>query len=168
MFKRLICYVVSLSLVNSTIALTAFAQTNVLDIKEPQRAAEYIYRSSVKESLIGVQLIGAVHKPGLYYVPANTDLLKLLALAGGTDDADLANVLVRKTDPSQPGVFELDMQKYMKTSQEVKTFKLTQDDFIYVPKKEPWISNDVSRTITIVSLITSIILTAVLIEKNSK
>lgn len=164
MFKKIICYIISLSFLSSA----SFAQTNILDIKEPQRAAEYIYRSSVKESLIGVQLIGAVNKPGLYYIPANTDILKLLALAGGTDDADLSNVLVRKTDPSQPGVFELNMDKFMKTSNESKNFKLTQDDFIYVPKKQPWISNDVSRTITIVSLITSIVLTAVLIDKYSK
>ena len=164
MFKKVVCYLISITFLCST----SVAQSNLLDIKEPQRAAEYIYRSTMKESLIGVQLIGAVNKPGLYYIPANTDILKLLALAGGTDDADLSNVLVRKTDPSQPGVFELDMDKFMKTSNEAKNFKLTQDDFIYVPKKQPWISNDVSRSITIVSLITSIILTAVLIEKNSK
>lgn len=143
------------------------AQGSYLEIKEPQRAAEYIYRSAPKESLIGVQLIGAVQKPGLYYVPLNTDILKLITLAGGTDDADLANIIVRKIDPTQPGVYELDVKKLMKSSAETKSFKLAQDDFIYIPKKEPWISNDVSRTITLVSLITSIVLTAVLIEKNS-
>ena len=143
------------------------AEGTYLEIKEPQRAAEYIYRSAPKESLIGVQLIGAVHKPGLYYVPLNTDLLKLITLAGGTDEADLANIVVRKVDPSQPGVYEIDVQKLMKSSAETKSFKLAQDDFIYIPKKEPWISNDVSRTITLVSLVTSIVLTAVLIDKNS-
>jgi hypothetical protein len=144
------------------------AEGSYFEIKEPQRAAEYIYRSSQKESLIGVQLIGAVQKPGLYYVPLNTDILKLITLAGGSDDADLSNVVVRKVDPSQTGVYELDVKKLMKSSAEIKQFKLAQDDFIYIPKKEPWISNDVSRTITIVSLITSIVLTSVLIEKNSK
>ncbi|MBC7741973.1 MAG: SLBB domain-containing protein [Bdellovibrionaceae bacterium] len=145
-----------------------FAEGNYFEVKEPQRAAEYIYRSSPKESLIGVQLIGAVNKPGIYYIPTNTDILKLITLAGGTDDADLANILVRKTDPSQAGVFELDVKKLMKTSADAKIFRLTQDDFVYIPKKEPWISNEVSRTITLVSLITSIVLTSVLIEKNSK
>ncbi|WP_374031200.1 SLBB domain-containing protein [Bdellovibrio bacteriovorus] len=54
------------------------------DIKPPAQASEYIFRSSPKESLISVQLLGAVYKPGIYYVPANTELLKLLTLAGGT------------------------------------------------------------------------------------
>ena len=97
-----------------------------------------------------------------------TDILKLITLAGGTDDGDLSNIIVRKIDPSQQGVYELDVKKLMKSSADAKPFKLAQDDFIYIPKKEPWISNDVSRTITLVSLVTSIVLTAVLIEKNSK
>lgn len=144
------------------------AQNSFFEVKEPPRAAEYIYRSSQKESLISVQLLGAVKNPGIYYIPPQTDLLKLVTLAGGADDADLTEVVVRKNDPSQKGVYELDLNKLMKSTSDVKPFKLAQDDFVYIPKKEPWISNDVSRSITIVSLITSIILTSVLIEKNSK
>jgi hypothetical protein len=148
-------------------SIYAYAEGSYFEVKEPQRAAEYIYRSSPKESLIGVQLVGAVQKPGLYYVPLNTDILKLITLAGGTDEGSLDKVLVRKIDPAQAGVFELDIKKLMKSSADAKPFKLAQDDFVYIPKKEPWISNDVSRTITLVSLVTSIVLTAVLIEKNS-
>jgi len=165
-FKKIECLLVSFFIFMQ--ASLAHSEGNYFEIKEPQRAAEYIYRSAPKESLIGVQLIGAVQKPGLYYVPLNTDILKLITLAGGTDEADLANIVVRKIDPMSPGVYELDVKKLMKSSAETKTFKLAQDDFIYIPKKEPWISNDVSRTITLVSLVTSIVLTAVLIEKNQK
>jgi competence protein ComEA len=149
-------------------ASSVYAEGNYFEVKEPQRAAEYIYRSSPKESLIGVQLIGAVNKPGLYYIPTNTDILKLITLAGGTDDADLANILVRKTDPGGTGVYELDVKKLMKSSADAKPFRLAQDDFVYIPKKEPWISNEVFRTVTVVSLLATIILTSVLIERNSK
>ena len=55
----------------------------------------------------------------------------------------------------------------MKSTGNVKPFKLAQDDFVYVPKREPWISNDVSKTITIVSLVATIVLTGVLIDKNT-
>jgi hypothetical protein len=64
-------------------------------------------------------------------------------------------------------VYELDVKKLMKSTANVKPFKLAQDDFVYVPKREPWISNDVSKTITIVSLIATIVLTGVLIDKNT-
>ncbi len=80
--------------------------SSFFEVKEPPRAAEYIYRSSPKESLIGVQLLGAVKNPGIYYIPSNTDVLKLLALAGGTEDAELSEILVRKTDPTQAGVYD--------------------------------------------------------------
>jgi hypothetical protein len=165
--KKLFKIIVTVIFLFST---QGFAQGagSFFEIKEPPRAAEYIYRSSPKESLIGVQLLGAVKNPGIYYIPTNTDVLKLLALAGGSEDADLSEILVRKTDPAQSGVYELDIKKLMKSTSNVKPFKLAQDDFVYVPKREPWISNDVSKSITIVSLIATIVLTGVLIEKNSK
>jgi len=164
LIKRIFTFVVAAVFFQTQ---TALAQNSFFEVKEPPRAAEYIYRSSQKESLISVQLLGAVKNPGIYYIPPQTDLLKLVTLAGGSDDADLTEVIVRKNDPSQKGVYELDLNKLMKSTSDVKPFKLAQDDFVYIPKKEPWISNDVSRSITIVSLITSIILTSVLIEKNN-
>ena len=165
MSQKLISLVTSICFLLSSTSV--YAESNFFEIKEPPRAAEYIYRSSLKESLIGVQLLGAVQKPGLYYIPANTDILKLITLAGGIDDANLSEIIVRKTDPSQAGVFELDMNKFMRSSADSKPFKLTQDDLIFIPKKQPWISNDVSRTITLVSLMATIVLTAVLINKNN-
>lgn len=167
--SRLFRIIVTLTfLMSQALGSSAYAETNFFEMKEPPRAAEFIYRSSPKESLIGVQLLGAVKNPGLYYIPPQTDLLKLVTLAGGSEDADLSSVLVRKTDNSQQGVYEVDLQKLMKSTSDIKPFKLAQDDFVYIPKKEPWISNDVSRSITIISLITSIVLTSVLIERNSK
>lgn len=164
-FKKIICITLSQIFILQS---TAFGQStsSFFEVKEPPRAAEYIFRSAPKETLIGVQLLGAVKNPGVYYIPPTTDLLKLLALAGGENDADLTEIIVRKVDPAGSGVYELDMKRLMKTTGG-KQFKLTQDDFIYVPKKEPWISNDVSRTVSILSLLATIVLTGVLIDKNS-
>ena len=168
-FNRALTIIVTISFfISQTFVSKAFAESSFFEVKEPPRASEFIYRSSQKESLIGVQLLGAVKNPGIYYVPPQTDLLKLVTLAAGTEDADLSAVLVRKVDSSQQGVYEVDLNKLMKSTSDIKPFKLAQDDFVYVPKKEPWISNVVSRSITIVSLITSIVLTSVLIERNSK
>lgn len=167
--NRLLTIIVTLSFLGSQLVTSiAYAEANFFEIKEPPRASEFIYRSSPKESLIGVQLLGAVKNPGIYYIPPQTDLLKLVTLAGGSEDADLSSVLVRKVDNPQQGVYEVDLNKLMKSTSDIRPFKLAQDDFVYIPKKEPWISNDVSRSITIVSLITSIILTSVLIEKYNK
>jgi competence protein ComEA len=171
----------ALSFVFFLFCTTAPAQESGLlgDIKSPQQASEYIYRSSPRESLISVQLLGAVHKPGIYYVPANTDLLKLLTLAGGnTDTGKLSEVLVRKTEPQSwlgmktnkaigeyQGAYEIDVEKILKYGGG-KGLKLQQDDFVYVPAKQPWISEDVSRTATVISVIVGIVLTSVIIQRD--
>lgn len=149
------------------------------DIKPPQQAAEFIYRSSPKESLIAVQLMGAVNRPGIYYVPSNTDLLKLLTLAGGnTSNGDISEILVRKLEPKTwaeiqskavteyHGGFEVDAEKIIEFGG-ARQLKLSQDDFVYVPAKSSWISGEASRTITVISVIMTIALTAILIDKNT-
>ncbi len=148
--------------------------------KPPQQSSEYIYRSSPKESLIAVQLLGAVNKPGIYYVPANTDLLKLITLAGGTTNGgDLSEILVRKIEPKTwseiqskaineyQGAYEVDAEKLIKYGG-AKNLKLQQDDFVYVPPRTPWISSEASRNITVMSVVLGIVLTAILIDRNSK
>lgn len=150
------------------------------DIQPPQQSSEFIFRSSPKESLITIQLLGAVNKPGIYYVPANTDLLKLLTLAGGTTNGgDLSEVLVRKMEPNSwreinlkavsdyQGAYEVDAEKLIRLGG-AKKLHLQHDDFVYVPPRTPWISAEASRNITIVSIVLGIVLTAVLIDKNTE
>lgn len=169
-------------LMTMTCVSTAYGQQELgllSDIKPPQQSSEYIFRSSPKESLISVQLLGAVYKPGIYYIPANTELLKLLTLAGGTTNGgDLSEVLVRKSEPKAwsdlkmkaineyQGAYEVDAEKIIKYGGG-KNLKLGQDDFVYVPPRTPWISNEASRGITIVSVVLGIVLTGLLIDKNS-
>lgn len=149
------------------------------DIKPPQQASEYIFRSSQKESLITVQLMGAVNKPGIYYIPANTDLLKLITLAGGsTTQGDVSEVLVRKQEPKAwdevkskaineyQGAYEVNAEKIIKYGG-ARQLKLAQDDFVYVPQKSTWVNSETTKTITVVSLVAGIVLTGLLIQKNS-
>jgi hypothetical protein len=150
------------------------------DIRAPQQASEYIYRSSPKESLISVQLLGAIQKPGVYYVPTNTDLLKLLTLAGGsTNGGDLTDVMVRKTEPQKwadihskaldehRGTYEVDIQQLIKLGGS-SDLKMNHDDLVYVPPREALVSPETSRSITILSVIMSIAVSGLLISKYSK
>lgn len=150
------------------------------DIKSPQQASEYIFRSSPKESLISVQLLGAIQKPGVYYVPTNTDLLKLLTLAGGTTNSgDLSGVMVRKSEPEKwsdihskaldehRGTYEVDIQELIKLGGS-GSLKMNHDDLVYVPPREALVSPETSRTITILSVVMSIAVSGLLISKYSK
>jgi hypothetical protein len=149
------------------------------DIKTPAQASEYMYRSSPKESLISVQLLGAVQKPGVYYVPSNTDLLKVLTLAGGsTNCGDISEVMVRKQEPEKwssihskavdehRGTYEVDVQELIKQGGG-DTLKMNHEDLIYVPPREMLVSPEASKAITLVSVVMSIALTGLLISKYS-
>lgn len=165
------------------VSSAAFAETQeyslLNDIKQPQQASEYIFRSSPKESLISVQLLGAVNRPGVYYVPPSTDLLKLITLAGGSSNSgDMSEILVRKYEPKSwaeiqskavneyQGAYEVDAEKIIKYGG-AKQLKLQQDDFVYVPQKSYMISGDTARTVTVISVVLGIALTGLLIQKNT-
>lgn len=151
---------------------------SVGDIKTPAQASEYMYRSSPKENLISVQLLGAVQKPGIYYVPANTDLLKVLTLAGGSNTGDISEVMVRKQEPEKwadihskavdehRGTYEVDVKELIKQGG-AETLKMNHEDLIYVPPRETLVSPEASKTITLLSVVMSIALTGLLISKYS-
>ncbi|MBX2986312.1 MAG: hypothetical protein KF802_00310 [Bdellovibrionaceae bacterium] len=162
---------------------TVWAQSSLLgisdaDVRASSTTSEYVFRSTYRENLVPVQLLGAVSKPGLYFVPPRTDLVKLLALAGGTQNSASEEVMVRKADQSWKkldvaGVrpkdrsYEVDMKKVLEQS-DYTALTMSAQDVVYVPPKEPWISQDLFRTVSVVSLVMSIVLTGVLIDQNQR
>lgn len=150
------------------------------DLRTPLQTSEYIFRTSPKDSLMAIHLFGAIAKPGIYYVPQNTDLMKLLTLAGGaTSLGTLDEVVVRKNDTKAwegirshhmdkdgHGSYELNLDKMIRKDAAIRQLKLGQDDFIYVPQKEPWISNDVSRTVSVISIVLGTALTTMLLSQR--
>jgi hypothetical protein len=149
------------------------------DIKMPAQASEYMFRSSPKESLISVQLLGAVQKPGVYYVPSNTDLLKVLTLAGGsTNGGDISEVMVRKAAPEKwasiqsrslaehRGAYEVDVQELIRRGGG-GNLTMNHDDLVYVPLRESLFSPETAKTVTLVSVVMSIALSGLLISKYS-
>ncbi|HEY8271570.1 MAG TPA: SLBB domain-containing protein, partial [Pseudobdellovibrionaceae bacterium] len=149
------------------------------DIKMPAQASEYIFRSSPKESLISIQLLGEVQKPGIYYVPSNTDLLKVLTLAGGsTHGGNISEVMVRKNEPEKwatlrsqalaehRGTYEVDLEELIRRGGS-DSLKMNHDDLVYVPPREAMFSPETTKTVTLVSVIMSIALSGLLIGKYS-
>ena len=149
------------------------------DTRASSTTSEYVFRSTTRGNLVPIQVLGAVAKPGLYFVPQRTDLVRLLTLAGGPQSAADDEVLVRKADRSwmdlsisglkrdNGSAFEVDIPKVLKQG-DYANLTLSPNDVVYVPQREPWISQDMFRTVSVVSLVMSIVLTAVLIDQKSK
>lgn len=117
------------------------------------RATEYFSEAVEGEILIPVHLLGAVSKEGVYHIPKQTDLVQLLALAGGTrPDSDLTNVTVKRRNTSKEEVHKLDFEKFVRTPQ-ADSLLLQPNDIVLVGAKEPLVSQN---TLTLVGLIGTI------------
>lgn len=162
---------------------TCFAQSGMLGVGDDVRASattsEYVFRSTYRENLVPIQLLGAVNKPGLYFIPPRTDLVKLLTLAGGMQADAKDDIIIRKADQSwqkmnlekglrkEGNSYEVNMPEVLKKN-DYTTLTMSAQDVVYVPAKEPFVSQDLYRTTAVVSLVMSIVLTGVLIDQRSK
>lgn len=163
-------------------ALAATTGRDILDVKGPQQTAEYIFRNSPRDNLITVQIFGSVVRPGMYYVPEDTDLMKLLTLAGGVEGtSELDEVVVRKLDGKpwaamrmdyvtqrNAQTYVVDVDSLLRKSTNLKPLRMNHDDFVYVPKKESFISNDFAKVVGLVSVVLTGVLTYVIIKEKSK
>lgn len=99
-----------------------------------QTPAYYISPGFESRLQITVHIWGEVHKPGLYVVPDNTDLVTLLSYAGGpTKNAKLDSVKLVRTDADAEDVMEISVQDYISNARQDATLQLTPGDTVVVP-----------------------------------
>lgn len=176
--KLILSIVLFLSNFHAMAANSKADQLNLLEDVTANTTSEYQYRTSNLDRLISVQLLGAVQKPGLYYIPADTPLLKLLTLAGGfSPETTEEEILLRRAQGPKltdldlefadlkGKAYEINLERLLKEGS-TSSVKLAQDDIIYVPKKEPLISNDTYRTATVISVLLTAVLTGLLIDER--
>lgn len=156
------------------------AQASLLDLDDAHMApptSEFVYRGTARGNLVPIHIMGAVGKPGLYFVPPNTPVLRALTLAGGPQtNADAEEILVRKADRSWENLnvgglkksgasYRVDVEDLMRRTDH-GSLPMSPNDVVFVPTKEPFINSDMMRVVTIVSLVATTILTAVLIDER--
>lgn len=157
-------------LTNTSFAVQAESNKNLkYNLSSP---SEFVFESYPNQPLIPIRLLGAVKNAGLYHVPAEMKLTTLLSLAGGTtSEADLENIVIGN-DQKKEGQQQA-MRSQTLNLEEVLEGKLSADytlasnDIVLIKNKEPMISNDSYRIVTVVSLFLTIILTGVLIHDKT-
>jgi DNA uptake protein ComE-like DNA-binding protein len=145
------------------------SDSNFLDIQKTNRSSEYIFESYPNQELISIKVLGAVKHAGLYHVPSDINLSTVIALAGGTTtDADTENIIVAndiKTDQVISSK-KIDLVDSITHNEKDKIFS---NDIVFVKSKSSLISADTMKSVSIVSILLSAILTSVLIkEKTAK
>lgn len=138
-------------------------------------SSEYIFESYPNQELIPIRLLGSVKNAGLYHIPANMKLTTLLSLAGGTSgDADLGKIIigndmhkVKNDRGEETRSLEIDLEETLKKGAHTD-YTLVANDIVLIQNKSPIVSNDAFRTISVVSVILTSILTAIVIKDRYK
>ena len=137
-------------------------------------SSEFIFESYPNQELIPIRLLGAIKNAGLYHIPAKMKLTTLLALAGGTtNEADLENIivgndqqLIRDSKGIETRTLKIDLEETLKNAR--NDYTLVANDIVLIKNKTPWISNDSFRVFSVISVVLTSILTAIVIKDRYK
>ncbi len=163
------CLFIYSILLNQTLASTTDLNKNSkLGMGSP---SEFVFESYPNQELIPIRLLGAVKNAGLYHIPENMKLTTLLTLAGGTNnEADLENIIigndqttVKDSKGSENKSLTVNLEEVLKNDAK-SDYTLVSNDIVLVKNKNPLISNDSFRIISIVSVLLTTLLTAVIIR----
>jgi len=143
--------------------LNAWAQTSGIEDTYMSRISEYFYNKTGREVLRPVQLLGGVAKPGLYHIPEGTSLTTLLAISGGTTpDAEVREITIRNSEGKKF------YENLPKVAEGGTGTTLKGGEIIYIPRKEGWIDQPTAQTLTVLTSILSVFLTAYLVHDSTK
>lgn len=130
----------------------------------PNRPSEFIYQTHKGEELVSIRLLGSVQKAGLYHVPKNMNVATLLTLAGGTTrDADLRKITISNESRQDMRAFRIDLEKSIQSGLG-DGHQLQPNDLVFVAEKQPIVSNDTWKAISILSIILTSALTVIAID----
>jgi hypothetical protein len=116
----------------------AFSQ-EVSPPEENRTTASRYFLGKENEFLMPVNILGPVNKPGQYMIPSETDLIALIAYAGGfTDYARIDDVRIvrRKGEQTQPKIIKIDLTKFYTTGDQSLTPPLLPDDTVIIAGKK--------------------------------
>lgn len=169
MRRLIICLFTYSILINQTFAATAEkTKAAKYNLSSP---SEFVFESYPNQELIPIRLLGAVKNAGLYHVPVNMKLTTLLSLAGGTNnEADLENIVIGNDQQNvispegeSKASLNLNLEEVLRSGAK-KDYTLASNDIVLIKNKSPMISNDSFRIISIVSVLLTTLLTAVIIK----
>lgn len=157
-FLTLTSYFTTILLISPT-AGYATSNSYVLDAASRNgsftRADEYFSEIYQGEILIPINLLGSVGKPGVYHIPKQTDLVRLLSLAGGTRaDANLEDISIKRRSGETEKLINVNLRQLVSEKSSSKPINLEANDIVLVAPHEPLVSNN---TLTVVSLAASLL-----------
>lgn len=140
-----------------------------------QKGSEFISGYYPGAVLIPVTITGAVPRNGLHYIPTRTNLLKLIALAGGikAEGGNLSQVTIRRVNGDdakenlKEEIIKVDLEKILETSGSRGPI-LQQLDMVDIPHRQPVIGNNTTLILGFVSSLLGIVVSAIVLTSVRK
>lgn len=133
------------------------------------RADEYYSEIYQGEILVPVNLLGSVGRPGVYHIPKQTDIIRLLALAGGTRaDANLEDVSIKRRSGETERTININLKQLVDERGSGKPINLEANDIILVAPKEPLISSNTVQTVGFISSLLGLVVSSIVIVNQLK
>jgi polysaccharide export outer membrane protein len=114
----------------------------------------------------GVNVIGAVVRPGVYRLQARQDLVSAILLAGGPiEEASITKIsIIRPNGDGTVSTVEIDLKQYLEHGDPFSNPKLHPGDTVHVPRSDQWtllLKGDLGLILSFVT--TAVTLTTLLI-----
>ena len=132
------------------------------------RGAEYTSGNQPGTVLMRVNLWGAVQRPGIHNIPVKSGLMELVSYAGGpTADAKLKEVTIKRELGKSRKLIKVNVDELVRGVSH-HHLELSPNDIVVIPRDKPLVDNDTLTVVGLVSIIMSTVLSAVLIDQNSR
>lgn len=139
------------------IGRTGFSLSNELT----GSSGEYVSGNYPGAILMRVNLWGAMSKPGIHNVPARTDLVTFLALAGGpSSDAELDDITIKRRSGQKEEILRIDAEELLTETGGISPM-LEPNDIILVPRSQPPVHPNTIATLAFAGQVIGLVLSAV-------
>jgi hypothetical protein len=138
------------------------------DITGAGSGSEYVSGNYPGAILMPVNLWGSVGKPGIHHIPTRTDLVTLLALAGGpAADAELDDVVIKRRNGKEELILKIDAEEVL-TEAGVQSPVLEANDIVIVPREKQVISNNTATLVGFTASVLGLVLAGIALNAQLK
>lgn len=142
------------------------------DTIEIPRSAANIPQSTVVQPVVQknfVYVVGAVNRPGPIEFQENSDILDVLALAGGpAPNADLKNAKIVTRDGYYAQTLKVNLEKYAKSGRPARYIVRKEDTFVVPPKGTGLLGGSLGTIASVGGAATTIILLLDRLNNNNR
>jgi hypothetical protein len=146
-----------------SLSISSSFAASLQEVGEPDtlRSQYYLRLGTEDELEFYVHIWGQVNKPGLYAVRDGTDLVALLAMAGGpTEDAKLTHITLVRGIGQGKGSIRVDVQEYVESGRSSEIPVLHPGDTVIVPAKFTHTLFRLSGFLSVLALVANVIVNA--------